>query len=54
VVVQGPFRAPEGAKGHAAVLAVTQQVTKAVEEMVRAHPDHWYWLHRRWKTRPEK
>ena len=52
VVVQGPFRAPEGTKGHAAVLAVTQQLTRAVERMVRAHPDHWYWLHRRWKTRP--
>lgn len=52
VLVDGPFRAPEGAKGHAAVLAVTQEVTRAVERIVRAHPDHWYWLHRRWKTRP--
>ena len=52
VVVQGPFRPAEHLKGHAAVLDVTQQFTKAVEAMVRAHPDHWYWLHRRWKTRP--
>jgi KDO2-lipid IV(A) lauroyltransferase len=54
VLVEGPFRAPEGAKGHAAVVAVTQEVTRAVERVVRAHPDHWYWLHRRWKTRPTK
>jgi Kdo2-lipid IVA lauroyltransferase/acyltransferase len=52
VVVQGPFAPPEGAKGHQAVVALTQQITHAVEQMVREHPEHWYWLHRRWKTRP--
>lgn len=52
VLVVGPFVPPPGAKGHAAVLAVTQAVTRAVEDVVRAHPDHWLWLHRRWKTRP--
>ena len=38
--------------GHAAVLDLTQQVTRALEEQVRAQPDHWFWVHRRWKTRP--
>lgn len=52
VVVQGPFAAPEDARGHQAVVALTEQVTRAVEQMVRDHPEHWYWLHRRWKTRP--
>ena len=23
-----------------------------VEEYVRRYPDHWFWLHRRWRTRP--
>ncbi len=28
--------------------------TKAVEDMVRAHPEQWFWMHQRWKTRPRK
>jgi len=23
-----------------------------VEEMVRKYPDHWLWVHNRWKTKP--
>lgn len=26
--------------------------TRKVEEYVRRHPDHWFWVHRRWRTRP--
>jgi KDO2-lipid IV(A) lauroyltransferase len=30
----------------------TQRFTAAIEEYVRAHPDQWLWVHKRWKTRP--
>jgi Kdo2-lipid IVA lauroyltransferase/acyltransferase len=30
----------------------TQNFTRLIEEYVRHYPDHWLWVHRRWKTRP--
>jgi KDO2-lipid IV(A) lauroyltransferase len=30
----------------------TQRFTTVIEEYVRAHPDQWLWVHKRWKTRP--
>lgn len=50
VHIRGPF-STQGS-GHAAVEDLTQQITRALEEEIRARPDHWFWVHRRWKTRP--
>ena len=30
----------------------TEAVQGALEGVIRAHPDQWLWIHRRWKTRP--
>lgn len=30
----------------------TQRFTRVIENYVRAHPDQWLWVHKRWKTRP--
>lgn len=30
----------------------TARFTKVIENYVRAHPDQWLWVHKRWKTRP--
>jgi KDO2-lipid IV(A) lauroyltransferase len=35
-----------------AVQELTQASVRQLEEAVRAHPDQYFWLHRRWKTQP--
>lgn len=34
------------------IRAFTQRIVSRLEEQVRRHPDQYFWLHRRWKTRP--
>ena len=35
------------------VLKITQLCTNIIEDQIRKFPDHWFWFHNRWKTRPE-
>lgn len=30
----------------------TARYTRFIEERIRAHPDQWFWTHKRWRTRP--
>jgi KDO2-lipid IV(A) lauroyltransferase len=30
----------------------TAAYTKVLEKYIRMYPDHWFWMHKRWKTRP--
>lgn len=31
---------------------LTRAINETIEAGIRRRPDHWYWLHRRWKTPP--
>ncbi len=31
----------------------TARFTKVIENVVRANPEQWVWVHKRWKTRPQ-
>ncbi len=52
VVIEGPLELPDTGDRERDVLAFMQDLNDRLERWVRAHPEQWYWLHRRWKTRP--
>lgn len=35
------------------LMAVTQAHTKVLEKWILKYPDQWFWIHKRWKTRPK-
>ncbi len=36
------------------IATLTQRLTTIIEDWVRANPEQWLWMHRRWKTRPPR
>ncbi len=40
------------AKQPNAAQAMTERFTRALERLVRRHPEQYFWLHRRWKSQP--
>ena len=36
------------------IFDIIQRCTAVLESQIRMHPDHWLWMHRRWKTKVEQ
>ncbi len=47
-----PAYLPTGGPTEANVVALTAWHTARLEQEIRRAPEHWFWLHRRWKTAP--
>lgn len=47
-----PFESKAEDKSEAEIVENTQRYTAIIERHVRDRPDHWIWIHKRWKTRP--
>jgi KDO2-lipid IV(A) lauroyltransferase len=52
VIMEGPLVPPDTGDRDRDVLAFMQDLNDRLERWIRVYPDRWYWLHRRWKTRP--
>jgi KDO2-lipid IV(A) lauroyltransferase len=46
-----PIEAPPDREDET-IRAYTQRYTSALEAIIRAHPEQWTWIHKRWKTKP--
>jgi KDO2-lipid IV(A) lauroyltransferase len=48
-----PLPMPEGGSPEDRVEELTAAATACIERQIRAHPEQWVWMHRRWRTQPE-
>lgn len=48
-----PAIAPPSDRKPETIARATQEYTKVIEDIVRAYPDQWIWMHRRWRTQPK-
>jgi KDO2-lipid IV(A) lauroyltransferase len=52
VVVHPPLQAPEQGRLRDKVEELTENSTALIERQIRAYPEQWVWMHRRWRTQP--
>ncbi|MBI3321000.1 MAG: LPS export ABC transporter periplasmic protein LptC [Candidatus Omnitrophica bacterium] len=51
--IEPALAAPRTADRAEAIRRLTEAWSAIMESYIRRYPDHWVWMHRRWKTQPE-
>lgn len=52
IVHVSPPLAPPPDREPETLRAATRNYTRIIETYIRAHPEQWTWIHRRWRTKP--
>jgi len=52
--IQEPLKIALSGEEKTDVLKITQLCTKIIQNQIQNCPEFWFWLHNRWKTRPEE
>jgi KDO2-lipid IV(A) lauroyltransferase len=52
LIIEEPIEPVRTGDERADVEATTQKCVDILEKYVREYPSQWFWVHRRWKTRP--
>lgn len=52
--VEGPLEVERTSDRKADLIRGTSQWTAILEKMIRRYPEQWVWMHRRWRTTPER
>ena len=47
-----PIRVDVGGEREREIRRLTEEHTRQLERCIEKHPDHYFWAHRRWKTKP--
>ena len=53
IVVLPPVEPVRTGNQEADLRATTAKFTEVFQQMVERYPDHWLWIHKRWKRRPD-
>lgn len=53
LIVEEPIEPVRTGDQEADVVATTQKCADILEKYVREYPSQWFWVHRRWRTRPQ-
>jgi KDO2-lipid IV(A) lauroyltransferase len=52
LMIEKPIEVIRTGDEEADVIATTQKCAAVLEEYVKQYPAQWFWVHRRWRTRP--